>query len=366
MHILLLVAEFPPTTYAGLANYSYNVAKHLQKSNSVEVSVLADHYPIRRYISNFKYVCNVIKKINELKKKEKLEIVYAIPFRPEFSIIGLYAKIIGLPLVSHGVGLDVYTLHPLFVQARKMAYSVSEQLICGASFQKEMISREGAASEKIKVILGGVDTEVFKPMHDERNRFRRFFNVEDKFVLLSLGRLAKRKGFDNAVKTLTYLHDIDDITLLIVGEGPEKPFLEKLVEELSLRKKVRFLGFLPTDDLPAVYNSADLFIAPFKVIGKDMEGTPLVIQEALSCGIPVVSTNTAGIPELIENGKSGFTVNPNSPEKIAEKIRLLYENRRLYAKMAVEARRRAQKLLDWKVAVGKTEKVLKEALANER
>jgi len=366
MKVLLLVAEFPPTTYAGLATYSYNVAKHLQRNNDVKVSVLVNCLPFRRYISNLRYTYKVIKKINKLKKEKKLEIIYAITFRPEFTAIGLYAKILHLPFVSHGVGLDIYSSNPMFIQARKTAYSISEQLVCGASFQKEMISHEGAPYEKINVVLGGVDTEVFRPMHGERYGFRRHFDVEDRFVLLSLGRLVKRKGFDDALKALTYLGDIDDIFLLIVGEGPEKPFLTKLVEKLSLSERVRFLNFLSTNYLPAVYNTADLFIAPFRVIGKDMEGTPLVVQEALSCGTPVISTNTAGVPELIENGKSGFTVNPNSPEKIAEKIRLLYENRKLYAKMATEARRRAQRLLDWKVAVGKTEKVLKKALVNKR
>lgn len=362
----MLVTEFPPTTYAGLAQYSFNVAKHLQRKNNVQVTVLVNHLPFREYTSNLRYIYRVVRKINELKKERKLDIVYAITFRPEFTAIGLYAKIFDLPFVSHGVGVDVYSSKPWFVLARKIAYFISEKLICGASFQKKIIVQEGAPPEKTNVVLGGVNTEIFKPLNDERDNSGLFFSVEGKFVLLSLGRLVKRKGFDDAVKALTYLRDIDDIILLIAGEGEEKPLLEKLVNELGLGGKVRFLGFLPEGHLPVVYNAADLFIAPFKEIGKDIEGTPLVIQEALSCGVPVVSTRTAGVPELIESGMNGFTVNTNSPEKIAEKIRLLYENRKLYAKMAVEARKRALRVLDWKVAVDKTEKVLKEALAQKR
>lgn len=363
MNILLLVPEFPPTTCGGLANYSYNIAKHLTKNHNVKVSVIVSQYPFRRYISNFKYTYRAVKKINELKKNEELDIVYAVTFRPDFLIIGLYAKIVGLPLVFHGVGLDVYTSHPLFAAARRMACQVSDQLICGANFQKEMITREGTFPGKVSVILGGVDTEVFRPLPAmERDRVKRFFNVEDKFVLLSLGRLVKRKGFNDAIEALTYLRDKDDIVLLIVGDGPEKGYLEKLVERHSLGDMVRFLGFQPTTYLPAAYNVADLFVAPFKVIGKDMEGTPLVVQEALSCGIPVISTNTAGLPELIENCESGFTVNMNAPKKIAEKIRLLYDNRKLHDKMTVESRERAKKLLDWKVVIAKTENVLEAAI----
>lgn len=363
MHILLLVAEYPPITYAGLANYSFNIARHLKKRNNVEVSVLLSRYTTRRYISNVGYVLCQVRRISQLMKKGKADIVYAITFRPEFLLIGLYAKVMGIPLVAHGVGLDVYSSNPLFVQARKITYSIAEQLVCGASFQKEMILREGAPDRKVNVILGGADTEVFRPMRDEREQCRQHFNVEDKFVLLSLGRLAKRKGLSDALKALTYLRDIDDTVLLIAGEGPEKPSLEKMVRDLSLEGKVRFLGFLPTSVLPGVYNLADLFVAPFREIGRDMEGTPLVIQEAMACGIPVISTNSAGIPDLIENGKSGFTVNMNSPKEIAEKIRLLYESPELRSQMALEARKRAQQKLDWKVTIAKTEKVLRIALA---
>jgi len=366
MHIRLLAAEFPPISYAGLATYSYNVAQHLKRNNSLEVSVLVNHYPMTPYVSNLNYVCTEIRKIAQLRKTERIDVVYAITFRPEFLLVGLYAKTLGIPFVAHGVGLDVYSRNPLFVHARKLTYSISERLVCGASFQKEMISNEGAPREKVHVVLGGVDAEVFQPMHNDRHNFRLKFNVEDKFVLLSLGRLVRRKGFKDAVKALAHLSDIDDIVLFIVGEGPETPSLEKQVQDLSLHEKVKFLGFVPTCDLPAIYNAADLFVAPFKAIGKDMEGTPLVIQEALSCGIPVVSTNTAGVPELIEDGKNGFTVDVSSPQRIAEKIRMLYEDPKLRAKMAIEARKRAQELLDWKVAVGKTERVLSEALASTK
>jgi len=360
MNILLLVSEFPPTI-GGLANYSYNIAKHLKKDNNVSISIPPSYPSIKKYAANFHYVTSVSKRIKELKKAKGIDIVYAISFRPQFSAIGLYVKILNLPLISHGVGLDTYSSHPFYILARKTVYSISDQLICGANFQKEIMSSEGAPREKIHVILGGVDRTIFRPRDNQRDQFRRFSKVEDKFILLSLGRLIKRKGFDDIIRALTHLEDIEDILLLIVGDGPEKPSLIELVDTLRLKEKVKFLCFVPSDNIPKFYNIANLFVAPFRIIGRDLESFPLVTMEAQACGVPVISTNTAGVPELVENRKSGFIVQMNSPKEIAEKIRILYEDRRLRSSMSKNAQKRAE-LFDWKVVVTKIEDVLQTAL----
>ena len=360
MNILLLVAEFPPTI-GGLANYSYNIAKGLKKNNGVNISVSPGDLSSKKYVVNVQYIIGVNKRIKRLKKAKDVDIVYTIAFRPQFSVIGLYAKILNLPFVSHGVGLDTYTSHPFYVLTRKTAYSISDQLICGANFQKEIMFSEGAPGEKIHVILGGVDRTIFRPRDNQRDQFRRFLNVEDKFVLLSLGRLIRRKGFDDAIRALTYLDDIKDILLLIVGDGPEKPFLTELVDVLHLKEKVKFLGFVPSDHIPKFYNIANLFIAPFRIIGRDLESFPLVVLEAQACGVPVISTNTAGVPELVENRKSGFIVQMNSPKEIAEKIRILHENPKLSYSMAKNAQKRTERF-DWPVVITKIEDVLQTTL----
>jgi glycosyltransferase involved in cell wall biosynthesis len=366
MNILVLAAEYPPQMHGGLANYSYNVAKNLAKTNNVRIAALPNYLRSEKPGgSNLYFIYDVVIEINRLKKERRDIVVYAIAFRPEFSIIGAYAKMVGVPFVCHGVGWDIYTSHPAFIFARRLAYLVCNELICGASFQKQIMANQGGSAKKIHVILGGVDTEMFKPLHNERDKLRRLFNVENMFVLLSLGRLIKRKGFDDAIKALTYLQDIKDIRLLIVGEGPEKHTLIKLVKALHLKNKVQFLGFVPPSSLLHVYNIADVFVAPFKILGRDMEGFPLVVQEAQACGVPVISTLTGSLPELIENNVSGFLVNAESPSEIAEKIRALHQHPHLCRKMGENARTRAQTLLSWKVTIAKIENVLHATLTQK-
>lgn len=360
MNILLLVPEFPPTPW-GLANYSYDIARHLGMNNLVTVGVCPSDYVPKKYVLNLFYIYRMAKKINELKKMEGIDIVYAITFGPTFLVVGFYTRIAGVPIVFHGVGTDIYKANPVCVQSRKLAYSISQSIVCGANFQGEIMVTEGAPREKINVVHGGVDTRTFRPFSDERKRFRQIFETDDKFVLLSIGRLARRKGFDVAIRALALLDDIKDIILLIVGEGPAKPSLTKIVKDLAIDEKVKFLGYLPSSLIPKIYNVADVLVAPFREIGRDMEGFPLVVQEAQACGLPVVSTNSAGVPELVEDGKTGLIVQTNSPKRIAESIRLLYEDERLRTDLANESRKKAEKFLDWKIVIKKIDRILEEA-----
>lgn len=363
LNIVLLAAEFPPEMWGGLANYSYNIVKYLGVKNQVEVDIFPHRQSLIKYMSNLEFVAKMGRKLQQRKTQNEVDIVYAITFQPHFSVIGFAAKQLGLPFVSHGVGLDVYTSRPLYVFARKTSYKISDRIICGSHFQRQIMVEEGASNEKIHVVLGGVDCKIFRPL-TECGEFRKELGVEDKFVLLAVGRLDKRKGFDDAIRALTYLKNINDIVLLIVGMGSERTYLEKLTRGLSVMSKVRFLGFVSSDSLPKIYNAADLFIAPFKSIGRNMEGFPIVVQEAQACRVPVISTLSPGLPELLENNKSGFLVHESSPKELAEKIRLLYENDELRKKMGENALKRARNLLKWEIATAKIEKILHTTLVS--
>jgi phosphatidylinositol alpha-1,6-mannosyltransferase len=311
------------------------------------------------YTSNIRYIFHALSELQKL-TKERNAVVYAISFRPEFSIIGLFARWLRIPVVFNGAGMDIYSTHPAFVLARKIACTISDQIICGASFQKRLLVKNGAPPERIHTVLGGVDTERFKPSRMKRNEARRLLDVDGKFVLLSLGRLVARKGFDDALLTLTHLKDKRDIILLIVGDGPDKERLVKLAGSLAINERVKFLGFVSSETLPKIYNAADVFVAPFKAIGRDMEGFPLVVQEAQASGIPVISTYSAGLPELIGNKSSGFLVHENSPRNIADRILKLYEDRELCQAMGQTARERAEALLGWEIVAKRINKILRE------
>ena len=164
---------------------------------------------------------------------------------------------------------------------------------------------------------------------------------------------------------MNHLRDVKDILLVIVGDGPERLNLIKLTKKLSLERKVMMLGYLPDEEIPKIYSAADVLVAPFRVLGKDLEGFPLVLQESQACGTPVITTSTAGIPDLVDDGKSGYLVSPESVKEIANKILILYEDRKLLKKMSKYARTWALKRLSHNVVGSKIEKILEEVITNE-
>ncbi len=357
MDILMLVSEYPPIP-GGLANYTYLISKYLSKKHSLEI-VLPN-----RKLAGFYGRIEALKLIGKLKcaMKRKYDVVYSITFSPHLAIVAKYIKARGFPLVVHGVGLDIYSNSPTFVLARKVLYKVSDKIICGANFQKKLILKEGCSPNKVSVVIGGVDTSKFKPINQN---VRDKYNLNDKFMILSIGRLVKRKGFDIAIKAMSHLRDVKDILLVIVGDGPEKLNLIKLTKKLSLERKVMMLGYLPDEEIPKIYSAADVLVAPFRVLGKDLEGFPLVLQESQACGTPVITTSTAGIPDLVDDGKSGYLVSPESVKEIANKILILYENRELLKKMSKYARKWAIEKLDYKVLGKNVEKYLQSTCNGE-
>jgi glycosyltransferase involved in cell wall biosynthesis len=106
---------------------------------------------------------------------------------------------------------------------------------------------------------------------------------------------------------------------VLVGGGKLGPELEKEAEALGLGDRVRFLG--PRSDIPEILGAADVF-----VLSSDYEGSPLSIMEAMAAGKPVISTAVGGVPELVEDGRSGLLVPRGSPKALAEAVNLMVKN----------------------------------------
>ena len=350
----MLASEYPPIS-GGLANYTYLISRYLSKKYNLEIIL-----PNKK-LAGFYGRIEVLKLIEKLRcaMKRKYDVVYSITFSPHLAILAKYIKARGCSLVVHGIGLDVYSNFPTFIFARKILYKISNKIICGANFQKNLILKEGCPPNKVSVVIGGVDTSKFKSIDQN---IRNKYNLNNKFIILSIGRLIKRKGFDTAIKAMGYLRDVKDALLVIVGDGPEKLNLIKLTKKLSLERKVMMLGYLPDEDIPKIYSAADVLVAPFRVLGKDLEGFPLVLQESQASGTPVITTSTAGIPDLVDDGKSGYLVSPESVKEIANKILILYEDRKLLKKMSKYARKWAVERLDYKVLGKNIERILQNTL----
>jgi glycosyltransferase involved in cell wall biosynthesis len=166
------------------------------------------------------------------------------------------------------------------------------------------------------VVHCGVDVGEFSraPVNPEPHPLR----------LLFLGRLVVEKGPVVLVEALGLLRASGvDAELTIVGEGPARPEVERAVAELGLADHVALLGAVPSDEARLHYHRADVFCLP-----SFAEGVPVVLMEAMSCGLPVITTYITGIPELVTDGVEGRTVTPGRADLVADALRGLTDPER--------------------------------------
>jgi glycosyltransferase involved in cell wall biosynthesis len=190
---------------------------------------------------------------------------------------------------------------------------------------RERLIELGVPGSRVEVLRNGVDLELFAPQDRAVARRELGLDAAGRLVL-SVGWLIPRKGHDLAIRAVAAM---PEVTLLIVGEGPQAAALKHLAELLGSGERVRFLGSMPQERLPLVYSAADVLL-----LASSREGLPNVVLEALACGTPVVATAVSGTPEVVAP-QPGRLVQERTPEAIAGALRALLAD--LPARAAVRA-----------------------------
>jgi colanic acid/amylovoran biosynthesis glycosyltransferase len=146
--------------------------------------------------------------------------------------------------------------------------------------------------------------------------------------LVTVARLVEKKGVEYAIRAVARLVEKGvDVVYSVVGDGPLRGALEKLVTELGLSGRVKILGALSHADVVALLASSHIMVAPSVTASNgDMEGIPVAIMEAMASGLPVVSTQHSGIPELISDGVTGYLVPERDTDALAEKLHHVAEH----------------------------------------
>jgi len=229
----------------------------------------------------------------------------------------------------------------------KKLFSKGDKFLPVSKLWKERLIELGCPGEKILVHRMGIDTNKFSILPQERQN-------NNKIVLLSIARLVEKKGISYAIVAVSRLMKrYASIEYRIVGDGPLKVNLEYMTIELNAQDNVKFLGWKQQEEVITLLKDTDIFLAP-SVTGKngDVEGIPIVLMEALALGLPVISTQHSGIPEIIDDGKSGFLVPERDSDAIAEKLEFLLKHRETgkemgkYGRIAMEEYYNIDKLND--------------------
>jgi colanic acid/amylovoran biosynthesis glycosyltransferase len=168
--------------------------------------------------------------------------------------------------------------------------------------------------------------------------------------LMTVGRLVEKKGITYALRAVRLLSNNGvEVSYEIVGDGPLRQPLEREVQQLNLQSRVRFSGLHTQAQVQAALDRADVLLAPCVTAADgDEEGIPNVLREGMAAGVPVIGTNHSGIPEIIEDGVNGYMVAERDPEGLAERIRWLAGNPRVWPSLVAAGRKRAEEdSIDW-------------------
>ena len=236
---------------------------------------------------------------------------------PLLAPLGVLLRLLGrVPVVANAHGLDVIYPHPLYQLVIPWCLRRLDCVICISQYTRMECLKRGISGDRCVVIPLGINVEEYKPVlsPEMRHQFaqRWKLNLNDRHILLTVGRLVPRKGIAPFVsQALPLLRQRrEDWIYLVVGEGPERVAIEAVVAAHNLADKVRLLGQVSEEGLKAAYALADLFVMPNVPVAGDAEGFGMVTLEARAAGLPVVAADLEGIRESIENEDDGLLVPP--------------------------------------------------------
>lgn len=210
-----------------------------------------------------------------------------------------------------------------------------------------------AAAARMRQLVPGVDDEVFSPANAAAGAdVRARYGLSDRPVVVCVSRLMPRKGQDTLIRALPEVRRrVPGAALLIVGGGPYRSRLQKLVTTSGLTDDVVLTGSVPWAELPAHYAAGDVFAMPCRTRnrGLDVEGLGIVYLEASASGLPVIAGNSGGAPDAVRPGKTGVVVDGENIAAVASEVSRLLSERELAAAMGAAGRQWIESTWRWPI-----------------
>jgi phosphatidylinositol alpha-1,6-mannosyltransferase len=284
---------------------------------------------------------------------EARTIVYCARALPEGIGAWIARRLGGAPYVvwAHGEDIAAASSSREFTLLMRRVYQGATTVIANSRNTASMLQRVGVTVERIEVVHPGVDATVFRPDAPGAPALRSQFVRPDELLLLTVGRLQRRKGHDLVLRALAGLENGLQLRYLIIGDGEERPRLERMVVDLKLGDRVRFAGVVPGEVLPVYYAAADIFVHPNRIDGIDIEGFGIVFLEAAASEVPVIAGTSGGTPEAVAADRTGLLVSGTSVEELQQALRRLAGSPPLRRSLGAAGRARALREFSWDRAV---------------
>ncbi|HEY7316194.1 MAG TPA: glycosyltransferase family 4 protein [Candidatus Binatia bacterium] len=283
-------------------------------------------------------------------------------------LVVILARLSGRKAIVQAHGLDVIYASKLYQTLCVRWLRSCDRILANSGYTASLVAGKGVRTECISVIPPGVLTESFmKPTR--MNAMQQTLGLRGKKNILFVGRLAKRKGVKEFIEKsfVRVVRELPDACFVIAGNNPSDALthradvaseIQAVVSNLGLQNHVRLAGSLSDDDVISLYHLSDVVVLPALACTDDVEGFGIVLLEAAAAGKPVVATRVGGIPDAVEDGKSGILVNAGDYEGFTQTLISLLLDAKKRALMGAYAKVRITEQFSWQRIVRQYEKTL--------
>jgi|TARA_B100001142_G_scaffold129240_1_gene130950 N-acetyl-alpha-D-glucosaminyl L-malate synthase BshA len=281
--------------------YNQPVKLNLFNNNIHYHEVIVPDYPLFHYQPYELALSSKIVDMVQLHKIDILHVHYAIPhaYAAYMSKQMLKTRGINLPIVTtlHGTDITLVGSHPYYKNAVEFSINNSDAVTSVSKDLKRDTLSFFNIKKNIEVIPNFVDLEKYIHVHENCNRG--VLANEDEKIITHISNFRKVKRIDDVINSFNLINKEINSKLILLGDGPERIKAEKLCDELNLNEKVLFLG--ASNETAKILCLSDVFI-----LASTTESFGLVALEAMASSVPVVSTNSGGLPEVNKDGFSGY------------------------------------------------------------
>jgi len=292
---------------------------HVHMVNVVE-------YPLFKYPPYTVALGSAMARVSEQQKLDVMNVHYAIPHA---TAAFLAREITGVPYVVtlHGSDVTILGSDPSYMAVNTYSINRADAVTAVSGFMQREAYERLAIKHEIKVIPNFVDSDLYSPAPCEAVERR-----PEGVVITHVSNFRPVKRIQDLVYAMRMVvKEAPGAQLMLVGDGPDRHCIEKLIEQLHLGKSVTLTGF--RNDVANIFRCSDVGI-----LCSETESAPLTLLEGMSCGIPMVAASVGGIPEIVQDGVNGLLVPPKQPEELAEAIIKLAKDGNLRGKLGAAAR----------------------------
>jgi phosphatidyl-myo-inositol dimannoside synthase len=292
----------------------------------------------------------LVKQVRQIVRREGITQLHCARCLPEGWIAWLVNRFSGIPYLCYAHGEDLNSA----ATSRELRW-MTQRVLRGARLviansrntSGTLTDQWKVPADKVRLLHPGMDAALFVPALRDRQE-RSHLGWDEQTVLLTVGRLQKRKGHDMLIRALPHIRQVVPTVLYsIIGDGEEMPELRRLAAETGVAGIVQFQGEVSDHELLRCYQQCDLFVLPNREVDGDIEGFGMVLLEAQACGKAVLAGASGGTAETMKIGETGRVVNCDGPHELAAAIVELLADRENLCRMGEAAREWVAERFDW-------------------